>query len=325
MTRAPRRRVLVLLAGLTAAVLSLYGCRTIMGVLSGDLDLEDIDKDIKGMRNLAQAMSEANRTITPEDEYFLGRAVAVNVLAKYQYQYLESESFGQGQISPGLTNYLYHIAKILVMTAEQRPLKGDRSTPLAGYHIVVVNSPEVNAMAAPGGYMFITTGLLRLARTEDEVAAIIAHEMGHIIRGHGIEAIKKARWNRAKAIFASEAASGVFGDQAAATQFLTTAVTDILGTMLMEGYGQKTEFEADLYGMRLLSMAGYNPWALYNVIKAMDQAGAGHQTGFYKTHPAPSARMKALYDATPKTKYPTPPPARLARFRVALGHMPPST
>lgn len=325
MNRSPRSRALLLLVGLTLAMGSLYGCRTLMGVLSGDLDLSDIDKDIKGMRNLAQAMSEANKTITPEDEYFLGRAVAVNVLSQYRYQYLEADSFQQGQLSPGLTNYLYHIAKILVMTAEKRPLKGDRPTPLAGYHLVVVSSPDVNAMAAPGGYLFITTGLLRLARNEDEVAAIVAHEMAHVIRGHGIEAIKKARWNRAKAIFASEAASGVFGDQAAATQFLSTAVSDILQRMLMEGYSQKTEYEADVYGMRLLSMAGYNPWALYNVIKAMDQAGAGHQTGFYKTHPAPSARMKALYDSTPKTPYPTPPPTRLARFRVAMGHMPPST
>lgn len=319
------RRRLSLLLGLLVVMGSVHGCRTIMGVLSGDLDLEDIDKDIKGVQNLAQAMSEANRTITPEDELFLGRAVAANVLSQYQYQYLESGSFHQGQVSEGLTRYLYHIARILVMAAESRPLKGDRPTPLAGYHVVVVNSPDVNAMAAPGGFIVVTTGLLGLARTEDEVAAIIAHEMAHVIRGHGIEAIKKARWNRAKGIFTAEAAAGVFGDQAAATAFLSTAVSDILHRMLLEGYGQKTEFEADVYGMRLLSMAGYNPWALYNVIKAMDERGAGNQRGFYKTHPAPSERLKALYDATPKVRYPTPPPARHARFRAALAHMSPHT
>jgi predicted Zn-dependent protease len=188
---------------------------------------------------------------------------------------------------------------------------------------VVVNSPEVNALSAPGGYMFVTTGLLRLARNEDEVAAIIAHEMCHIIRGHGIEAIKKARWNRVKNIFFSEAAAGVFGDQAAATEFLSEAVADILRRMVMEGYSQKAEYEADAFAMRLLSIAGYNPWALYNVIRAMKQHGHGHSRGFYKTHPSPVDRMKALYKVTPKTKYPTPPPARLARFRVAMGHLPP--
>ena len=324
MKRLLKRRALVLTLGVLLAVSSFYGCRTIMGVLSGDLDPEDVQRDIQGVRSLAHAMSRANQAITPEDEYYLGRAVAANVLSHYQNQFLEYGQFQQGQISPGLTRYLYHITKILVMAAERRPAKGDRPTPLAGYHVVVVNSPIVNALSAPGGYIFVTTGLLRLARNEDEVAAIIAHEMCHIIRGHGIEAIRKARWNRVKNIFFSEAVSGVFGDQAAATEFLTAAVADILKRMLMEGYAQKSEYEADAFAMRLLSIAGYNPWALYNVIRSMDQHGHGQARGFYKTHPAPVQRMKALYRVTPKVRYPTPPSARLARFRVAMGYMPPS-
>jgi predicted Zn-dependent protease len=323
MRRLAQRPATTLLVALLIVGGGVYGCRTAMGLLSGSLTQEDVERDMAGMRNLSRAMSKANEAITPEDEYYLGRAVAANVLAHYRYQYLEYGQFNRGQISPGLTRYLYHITKILVMAAESRPAKGDRPTPLAGYHVVVVNSPEVNALSAPGGYMFITTGLLRLARNEDEVAAIIAHEMSHIIRGHGIEAIRKARWNRVKNIFFSEAASGVFGDQAAATEFLSEAVADILQRMLMEGYAQKTEYEADAFAMRLLSISGYNPWALYNVIRAMKQHGHGHRRGFYKTHPSPVDRMKALYEVTPKTKYPTPPPARLARFRVAMGHLPP--
>lgn len=289
MRRLLTHRAAALTVALVMVVGSFYGCRTLMGVLSGDLDVSDIEKDVRGVRNLARAMSKANQAITSEDEYYLGRAVAANVLNHYRYQYLEYGQFQQGQISPGLTRYLYHIAKIMVMAAERRPAKGDRPTPLAGYHVVVVNSPTVNALSAPGGYIFITTGLLRLARNEDEVAAIIAHEMCHIIRGHGIEAIRKARWNRVKNIFFSEAVSGVFGDQAAATEFLTAAVSDILKRMLMEGYSQKSEYEADAFAMRLLSIAGYNPWALYNVIRAMDQHGHGQARGFTRPTPPPSS------------------------------------
>lgn len=319
--RLPRATALV--GALLAIGLLAFGCRTAMGLLSGDVDPEDWQKDAHDVRTLAHAVSRANQAITPEDEYYLGRAVAVSLLAQYRYRYLEYDQFRGGQISPGLTQYLYHITKLLVMAAERRPAKGDRPTPLAGYHVIVVNSPVVNATSAPGGYIVITTALLRLARTEDEIAAILAHEICHVQRGHGVEAIRKARWNRVKQIFFSNAAAGVFGDQAAATEFLTEAVADILNRMLREGYAQKAEFEADAYAMRLLSVAGYNPWALYNVLRAMDQQGHGRRTGLYRTHPSPLARMKALYRITPKVRYPTPPPARLARFRVAVGHLPP--
>ena len=322
MSRRIARKILVFGLAATLSFGTLMGCRTIMGLLSGDLSLEDIDKDIRGMRALARAMSKANQAITPEDEYYLGRAVAVNVLNQHRYQYVDAGQVQAGRLSPGLTNYIFHIAKILVTAAERKPLKGDRQTPLAGYHFIVLNSPEINAFAAPGGYIFLTTGILRLARNEDEVAGILAHEMCHVIRGHGINAIQKARWNRVKKIFFSEAASGVFGDQAAATEFLNAAVSDILKRMIMEGYSQKAEYDADACGIRLTAIAGYNSWSLYNIIRAMDKRGGGHQRGFYKTHPTPMARMKNLYKITPKWKYPAPPPARMARFRVAMSQMP---
>lgn len=322
MTRRMARTIFVFALAVSLSFGAFMGCRTIMGLLSGDIDPEDWEKDAAGMRALARAMSKANQAITPEDEYYLGRAVAVSVLDQHRYQYVESGQVQAGQLSAGLTNYLFHIGKILVTASERKPIKGDRPTPLAGYHFIVLNSPEINAFAAPGGYIFITTGILRLARNEDEVAGIMAHEMCHVVRGHGINAIKKARWNNVSKIFFSEAASGVFGDQAAATDFLNAAVGDILHRMVREGYSQKAEFDADGCGMRLLALAGYNTWALYNVIKAMNDRGAGNHRGFYKTHPSPMARMKALYKITPKWKYPTPPPARYARFRVAMGHLP---
>ena len=325
MRRFAYRKILAFVLAATIGFGSMVGCRTLLGILSGDLSLEDIDKDIRGIKALAHAMSRANQAITPEDEYYLGRAVAVSILSQHQYRYLGAASYQGGQLPQGLTSYLFHIGKILVTAADRKPLKGDRPTPLAGYHFIVLNSPEINAFAAPGGYIFLTTGILRLARNEDEVAAILAHELSHVIRGHGINAIHKARWNRVKKIFWAEAAAGVFGDQAMATQFLNSAVSDILKRMIMEGYSQKAEYEADMAAMRLLAVSGYNPWALYNVIRAMSQRGQGHQVGMYKTHPSPLERLKRLYKITPKHRYPTPPPTRLARFRVALGTLPPNT
>ena len=73
-----------------------------------------------------------------------------------------------------------------------------------GYRFLVLNSDEINAFATPGGHIFITKGLLRCCRTEDAVAAVLAHEIGHIQLKHGIQAIKKARVTDAVTTIATE-------------------------------------------------------------------------------------------------------------------------
>jgi predicted Zn-dependent protease len=155
-----------------------------------------------------------------------------------------------------------------------------------------------------------------LARSEDELAAILAHEMAHVVRGHGVRVIKKARKMKVYKIMASEASAGVFGDYNAAAQFLTQAVSDIVGTMVTSGYSRKLEHEADWRAVRILWSAGYDPTALHRVLSVMSQLRVGSDAGFFSTHPPPSARMSYLRKILPKS-HPPVPQVRVARFRAA--------
>jgi len=324
MTRRIAHMFLIFGLAVTLSFGTLMGCRTIMGLLSGDLDLEDIDKDIRGMKALAHAMSKANQAITPEDEYYLGRAVAVNVLNQHRYQYVEAGQVQAGQLSAGLTNYLFHIGKILVAASERKPLKGDRPVPLAGYHFIVLNSPEINAFAAPGGYIFITTGILRLARNEDEVAGILAHEMCHVLRGHGINAIKKARWNSVKKIFFSEAASGVFGDSAAATDFLNAAVSDILKPQAHDHGGLQPESRVRSRRLRYASVGRGRLQLLVPVQRHQGHGPAGRRTQAGLLQDAPLAHGAHEIPVQGHTQVEVPCPPTRALRPLPRGHGQPS-
>lgn len=312
-----------MLGVLALVIISSQGCRTIGGVLRGDLRASDIARDVHGIARISKAASEANRAITPEDEYWLGRAVAVNILSRYQYSYLDYREVDEGGgFGPGLTEYVYNIGSVLAAATEMSFSRGDREPPLAGYRFVIIDTPEINAFAAPGGYIFITAGMLRLAGSEDELAGILAHEMAHVIRGHGVRAIKQARKNRVYKMMASEAASGAFGDYNMAAQFLTQAVGDIVDTMVMNGYSRKWEYEADRRAVRILYTAGYDPRGLYNIIARMNNLQQANQRGFFSTHPPPSERLQRVTKLLPQDPYPTPPLLRMERFKesIALVH-----
>jgi predicted Zn-dependent protease len=299
-------------------VVSAQGCRTVGGLLRGDLRASDIIRDVQGIARISKAAQEANRAITPEDEYYLGRAVAVNVLSRYEYGYLGYDGLGEGgYIPPGITHYVYNIGSVLAAAAEMSYVQGDRPPPLAGYHFAIVDTPEINAFAAPGGYIFITAGMLRLAGNEDDLAAILAHEMAHVVRGHGVRVIKKARRMRVYKMMASEAAAGAFGDYNAAAQFLTQAVSDIIGTLVTSGYSRKLELEADWRAVRILAAAGYDPRGLYRILSVMNRLRLGTNAGFFSTHPPPAARMKSLTRYLPKRRV-VPPPVRVVRFKKAV-------
>ena len=121
----------------------------------------------------------------------MGRAVATNILAKHDYRYLDSNSSGR---LGGATEYMNQIGTVIVASALGTSRPGDRPAPLAGWHFVIVESDSVNAFAAPGGFVFVSLAALKLAHSEDELAFVLAHEVAHVVRGHALGTIKKARY-----------------------------------------------------------------------------------------------------------------------------------
>lgn len=134
-------------------------------------------------------------------------------------------------------------------------------TPDAGkeYHFYVLDSPAVNAMALPDGYVFVNRGLISYLRSEDELAGVIGHEIGHVVGHHA---------RRSNTLGALGNVVGILG----AIMTGTGAMADLANTAtatLRSGYGREFELEADQYGAEFLAKAGYNPLSMIDVLRVL--------------------------------------------------------
>lgn len=235
-----------------------------------------------------------------EQEYYIGRNIAANVLAR----------LGSDKVLPDshpLTIYVRKIAAMVVAGAEERREKDDRPHPLRDFHIYVVDIPEVNAVGMPSGYLAITTGALKAAKSEDEIAAVLSHEVAHVQKGHCIGPIRMAR----KEAQISE--SALSGTSPVVHELFTKAGKEVTDFALDKGFGSANEYEADAWGARYLDAAAYDVQALAAFISRLPASG-----GFATRHPLPADRVAHLGKVTASLGKHDPAP-RLARFGHELG------
>jgi predicted Zn-dependent protease len=248
------------------------------------------------------AVQKSFEDITPEQEYYIGRAVAATVLDQYE-PFPEAES----------NAYLNRLGQTLALVS-------DRPETFGGYHFLILDSEEINAFAAPGGLILVSRGLLGCAASEDEVAAILAHEIAHVTERHGLQAIKKSRITTAMTGLALTAAEQqTSGTLAELTSTFSDSISDITSTLINSGYSRAFEKEADLGAVRTLKRAGYDPWALVRMLEVMDRRLKPGGKDFAKTHPDPEDRIaylkKELSVSAPAY---TAPASRQRRYQAAL-------
>lgn len=242
----------------------------------------DLGKTLDMTFQTIQVTEKAARPISEEEEYFIGRAVAARLLQNYPLY--ENQK---------LTQYLNLIGKTLALHSEKPYTHG-------GYHFAVLNTNEVNAFACPGGIIFITKGMLQLIRTEDELAAIIAHELAHINHRDGINSIRQARWAEALAIIGKKAAIQYGSEEfVRLLNIFEGSVDDILKTLVVNGYSRTQEFLADEKALFYLKKAGYDPNALLNVLERMKKYSS--TGGIFKTHPSANDRINNIREKVPFT------------------------
>jgi predicted Zn-dependent protease len=240
-----------------------------------------IDPNVAGAISTSTgAIGRALEEITPEQEYYIGRAVGANILARYRIY----------SGNPAKTVYINRILQAIVVNSPKPEVYN-------GYHAVVLDSQEINAFATSGGHIFVTSGLVATAASEDALAAVLAHEVAHIQLQHSIKAIKTSRITTAVMATGSAAASVAAAgtNLAELTDIFDESITDIVSTMVNNGYSRDQEFEADALALSLLAGAGYEPSSLLEMLRALD-ASIGSQSdgaaaGFGKTHPAPRDRI----------------------------------
>jgi len=206
---------------------------------------------------------------------------------------------------------------VLANAALEVQHSGDRPSPIAGWHFVILDDSLVNAFAAPGGYVFITRGALQLANNEDELAAVLAHEIAHVRRGHALGSIKKSRIS---SVYKEALSSSVELDQQALgglAQAFDGAMDDMLDSMLVKGYSRDTEFEADAVGMEIMARAGYNTDAFVAYLDRLQKQQSTGSGGFSATHPKASDRVATLKKIRSKFANNPVVAKRTARFAAA--------
>ncbi len=161
--------------------------------------------------------------------------------------------------------------------------------PGLAWEFTVFEDPEPNAFALPGGKVGVNTGLFKVAETKDQLAAVMAHEVGHAIARHSAERV-------------SRQAIVQFGTQALGSQY--PGMADLLAQASTLGlilpFTREQEAEADQIGLLLMARAGYDPRAAVQLWRNFDAVGGQRPPEFLSTHPSPGSRISNLQAAMPK-------------------------
>jgi predicted Zn-dependent protease len=264
----------------------------------GVIDTETADAISKSSEAIGRAWEE----ITPEQEYYIGRAVAANILDRY--------AVWDG--GPVLTKYMNEICKTIVINSPRPEI-------YAGYHAVILDSDEINAFATSGGHILITRGLIACTNSEDALAAVIAHEIGHIQLQHSIKAIRNSRITNALLVTGTSAA-GVLGNSEIRelAGVMDESVNEIISTLIDRGYSREQEFDADTAALALMAAAGYDPSSLVTMLQLLERNQENRSAGLTKTHPSPGQRISNVERSLPKFKVPDTRSFREARYNSRI-------
>jgi predicted Zn-dependent protease len=260
------------------------------------------ESQAKGFLLAGSKAIKSQEELTPEQEYYLGRAVSARILGTYP-----------PKLDSTLTRYVNDIGQVIISVS-------DLPETFGGYHFAVIESDEVNAVSAPGGFVFISQGLIRRLKDEDSLAAVLAHEVAHVVHRDGVSAISNANLFAALTEASRQAAavgiskSSVPLDISPLADMFSKSVTDLTEKLLVTGYDRSQEYKADAYAVELLRRAGYETSALARVLSAIESSTPTEHGGWLDTHPAPNKRMAELEEEDNSSSGQAPSAVRTARF-----------
>ena len=167
------------------------------------------------------------------------------------------------------------------------------------YRIKAVNAPEINAFALPGGPMYVNRGLLQSARSEAELAGVLAHEMAHVAMRHGTHQASKA--------YLTKSGLGILGGLLGrgSNSSVLNAIGGVGLNALFLKFSREDEYEADYVGVQIMRAAGYNPAAMadfFALMRAEQGRDPSKLEQFFSSHPSPvnrEERIRQLAAATP--------------------------
>jgi predicted Zn-dependent protease len=290
--RLPRFAWCLLLA------LPIAACAAVMNTLEKATDENSVEgKLVRGTNKLRKSFQD----LDPSEEHFIGRSVAAQLLAMPQYPLAENEA----QLA-----YVERVGHGLVETNDTV------RRPFLDYRFGILATDEVNAFACPGGLILVTRGLLAKTHGEDELAAVLAHEIAHVTLRHGVAAIQQANLSEAFGYLGAGAAQATMSqaDLDKLNGVFSDSVGDIVQTLVTRGYSREAELAADKLGRQFLGNTGYDPQALGRLLGGMQGEG-----GMLATHPAPADRIAALGAPLAFTANATGSTRQSERYAAAFG------
>ncbi len=167
----------------------------------------------------------------------------------------------------------------------------------ADWEVIVIDEPQVNAFALPGGKIAVYTGMLPVAGDEAGLATVMAHEVGHVIARHGAERMSRSELISVGTSVLSTVLSGTTG----VDPQMTAALLGAGATFGLElPFSRNQEYEADRIGLTLMAQAGYDPRAAVSFWQRMAEATRNGPPEFLSTHPADENRIRRLQELMPE-------------------------
>lgn len=213
-----------------------------------------------------------------EQEIALGLQAAPEMASQYGGLYPDEQ----------LQEYVKGVGQKLVSSSD-----ASKSPYTYDFHLLA-DENTINAFALPGGQIFITYGLLKRLKTEDQLAGVLGHEIGHVVHRHSAEHMAQARLTEGL----TGAAVIATYDPNNPSSRGSAAVAALIGNMVNMKYGREDELESDRYGVKYMLESKYNPEAMIDVMQILAEAGGPNkQPEFFSTHPNPENRIAEIKKA----------------------------
>lgn len=286
-----RMRIPQMMVALLGFVWMIGGCAEVQQIAEEEArqaGREDVAKAISG----AGTAISGFMPISYDEERSIGAAMALQVVNRY-HGIVEQDQ---------IMKYVNLVGSAVALTCDR---------PNIPYHFAVLDDPSINAFATPGGYVFVTRGLLRHIQNEAELAAVLGHEIGHITAKHILEIIQRSK----KIEGITKVGLAFYDKNPESFQRLVDTATKKL---LDEGLDQEKELEADRLGAIFAARAGYDPTAYIAVLERL-RTLKGEDLKLFKTHPNFTLRIENVRQALQDSDVPTTGVRLPERFDERIG------
>lgn len=161
------------------------------------------------------------------------------------------------------------------------------------FHLIA-DPQTINAFALPGGQIFITLGLYNKLQTEAQLAGVLGHEMGHVIERHTAQQMAKSQLGNLLVVAVGAAATDPSNPS---NGYTPTVIASVVNQMFQLRYSRHDESQADIWGLKIMTEAGYDPKAMIQVMEILKASGdRGHTPELFQTHPNPDLRIRQIKD-----------------------------